>query len=204
MKDADLKRNASGYYDETAYKAITAPPKAGEIWQYKMTGAYMLVLGGNEKVTSCLKLVKTPIDPDGMFPLEIGKEILYTDPVMIGYTFNDKLDSYVTKLHPEQMKAVQKEVGKYLGIPNLEDRNAELLNERDNLLLENGDLRRENKKITFDLDAKILADKMVADSIADMEQEIYKLKVYKDMYMDLIDKLVAVRGGAVFDKTGIQ
>jgi hypothetical protein len=98
---------------------------------------------------------------------------------------------------------VKKAVGKYLDIPDLEDRNAELLNERDNLLLENGDLRRENKKITFDLDEKILADKMVSDSIADMEQEIYKLKVYKDMYMDLIDKLVAVRGGTINDKAGI-
>lgn len=33
MRDEELKRNGSGYYDETAYKAMTAGPQPGEIWQ---------------------------------------------------------------------------------------------------------------------------------------------------------------------------
>jgi hypothetical protein len=185
MKDADLKRNASGYYDETCYKAITSPPKAGEVWQYRMTGAYMLVLGGNEKITSCLKLVKnfTVFESPSIISVTIGEEELYTDPVMIDYTFNDKLEGYVTKLPADQMKAVQKAVGKYLGITA--DPDVIPVKKNENLLMD------------YNM-AVDIANDLHAESI-ELSREIDKLKVYKDMYMDLIDKLVAVRGGTVND-----
>ena len=63
------------------------------------------------------------------------------------------------------------------------------------MAIERDEARKEAAALRFDLDAKNMADKMVDDSIAEMEQEIYKLKVYKDMYMDLIDKLISARGG---------
>ena len=44
MMNDDLKRNASGYYDEVPYKALTTSPKAGEIWVHNTSGAYMFVL----------------------------------------------------------------------------------------------------------------------------------------------------------------
>lgn len=40
----DMRKNASGYYDETAYKAMTTEPKAGEIWTHNVSGAYMLIV----------------------------------------------------------------------------------------------------------------------------------------------------------------
>lgn len=187
MKDNDLKRNASGYYDETCYKGITAPPKAGEVWQYKMTGAYMLVLGGNEKVSSCLKLVKNfaVFESPNIIPVTIGEEEWYTDPVMIGYTFNDKLDGYITKLTADQLAAVQKAVGKYLGITAHSDVPHDHVNALEEKVLK---LTKERDEVMT------LADDLHVETIK-LTQEFNKLNIYKEMYMELIDKLISARGG---------
>ena len=214
MKDADLKRNASGYYDETCYKGITAPPKAGEIWTTADGKKCWLILRNNGTVCSTLLLGKE--EKENSIKV-MGKVPMYTDPVMVGYTFTVYIATFVKSIPAANLAEVKKAVGEALGITAatenpLDDKNqlkadvnalterlVSLQFENNELKHDNADLRSENKKITFDLDAKILADKMVHDSIADMEQEICKLKVYKDMYTDLIDKLVSVRGGTVND-----
>lgn len=196
MKDADLKRNASGYYDEPCYKACTALPKPGEIWQHSRSGDYILILAVNDRVCSILKLTDRECT-DGI--QIVCKVPMFTSPSMVAYVFNESIGDYVKSLKEEEFREIQKAVGKALGItatasvPHdhinaLEDKVTELHNTLSNVL-------DENVKLKVDLDAKNVADMMVSDSIADMEQEICKLKVYKDMYMDLIDKLVAVRGG---------
>lgn len=200
MKDNDLKRNASGYYDEPCYKACTAPPKPGEIWQHSRSGDYILILAVNGRVCSILKLT----DRECTDAIQVVCKVpMFTSPAMVAYVFNESIGDYVKSLKEEEFREIQKAVGEALGItataavPHdhinvLEDKVTKLTKERDDALKKADDL-------STDLYAKIMADKMVHDSIADMENEIYKLRVYKDMYMDLIDKLVAVRGGAVND-----
>lgn len=208
MKDADLKRNASGYYDETCYKAITAPPRTGEIWTDRSGKKHWLILKSRNAVCSVL-LLNTAETENSIRVM--GKVPMYTDPLMVGYAFTDYLTTFVKKVKAEEFINVQRKVGEALGVIDinlvapvphdhinaLERRNAELLEERDRLLIERNEVQKEAASLRFDLDAKNMADKMVSDSIAEMEQEIFKLKFYKDMYMDLIDKLVSVRGGAV-------
>jgi hypothetical protein len=77
-------------------------------------------------------------------------------------------------------------------VVSLQDRNNELK-------LEYAELSNEAQRMKLDLDAKNMADKMVSDSIAEMEQELTRLKIYKELYTELIDKLVSVRGGVVND-----
>ena len=201
MKDADLKRNASGYYDETCYKAITAPPKAGEIWvsqdgrktwlilQNHGTVCSTLLMGTEEKENSIKVMARVP---------------MYTEPAMVGYTFTDYVSTFVKTVPAENMAEVRKAVGEALGItamaavPDdsvrvlklkvdaLTDRVTRLQEEKSELMQENDDLLKELKYQTS----------LTAGSVnAEMSQEITKLNIYKDMYMDLIDKLVAVRGG---------
>ena len=201
MKDADLKRNASGYYDETCYKAITAPPRTGEIWTNRDGSKCWLILQGRDTVCSTLLLGKEEKENSIQVMARVP---MYTDPVMIGYTFTDYLTTFVKKVKAEEFTNIQREVGKALGIIDinlvapvphdhinaLEEKVLRLTKERD-------EAQKLATAMKFDLDAKNMADQMVHDSITDMEQEITKLNIYKDMYMDLIDKLVSVRGGAV-------
>lgn len=214
MKDADLKRNASGYYDETAYKAITAPPKAGEIWtssdgrkcwlilQNHGTVCSTLLMGTEEKENSIKVMARVP---------------MYTEPAMVGYTFTDFVSTFVKTVPAENMAEVRKAVGEALGITAapenpiadvnllksdikaLSDIVASLREENDELKHENADLRSDMK--IFEEKASALKVEWERDrkDMVLMNQEYIKLQFYKDMYMDLIDKLVAVRGGIVND-----
>ena len=41
------------------------------------------------------------------------------------------------------------------------------------------------------------------DTIKSQEQEISCLKIYKEMYLTLLDKLISAKGGAASDQAGI-
>ena len=219
MKDNDLKRNASGYYDETAYKAITSPPKAGEIWTSADGRKCWLILQNRGDVCSTLLLGK---EDKGNSVKIMGKVPMYTDPLMIGYTFTVYIATFVKTIPAANLAEVQKAVGEALGITEtaavphepinvleakvsaLSDRVVSLQNENNELKHDNADLRKENEKLLNDHNMAVeIANDLHAESI-ELSKEIDKLLIYKELYMDLIDKLVAVRGGAVFDKAGIQ
>ena len=118
MKDAELKRNASGYYDETPYKAITAPPSPGEIYKHTMYSDYVLILASNEKFSVVLKLDDKP--RDGKIPVHIrGKRtntIMYTDPMKVGYLFHDLRGAYKWTLTDTDMNYIRNKVAKGLGL----------------------------------------------------------------------------------------
>ena len=118
MKDADLKRNASGYYDETPYKAITAPPLPGEIWTHKAHSDYMLILGSNEKFSSVLKLDEK--HREGKIPVQIRAKktcmVMYTDPMKVSYLYHDLLESYKWTMADNDLAEVRKRVAKALGL----------------------------------------------------------------------------------------
>lgn len=113
MSDFGIKRNASGYYDETAYKAITKGPKPGEIWTHRTIDDYVLVLARDERVCSMLKL-------DDKF--REGKIVvraraqMYTDPLKLSYCFHDQLGAYVKTLPDKEFVGVKKIVAETLGI----------------------------------------------------------------------------------------
>lgn len=200
MKDADLKRNASGYYDETDDKAITAPPNAGEIWANKDGTKCWLILKNNGPACSTLLLGKE--EKENSIKV-MGRVPMYTNPVMIGYTFTVYISTFVKTIPADKLAEVQKAVGEALGItataavPHdhinaLEAKNAEL---HDTVV----SLQKWNKKLEATIDQATDDVVNFTDTIESLEKEIAKLNIYKDMYMDLIDKLVAVRGGAVND-----
>ena len=200
MKDNDLKRNASGYYDETCYKGITAPPKAGEIWKHSRSGDYVLILAVNNRVCSILKL--TDRECTDCIPV-VCKAQMFTSPSMVAYVFNESIGEYVKSLKKEEFSEIQKAVAKALGITATaavphDDINA-MENEIKMLKSEISDYMAESTKLHFELNAKKLDEKEWNDTYARMSKEITKLNVYKDMYMDLIDKLVDVKVGAVDD-----
>ena len=113
MKDADLKRNASGYYDETPYKAITAPPLPGEIWTHKTHSDYVLILASNEKFSVVLKLDDKP--REGKIVVYV-RGPMYTDPMKVSYLYHDLLGAYVRTLPDMDFAGVRQTVDRKLGL----------------------------------------------------------------------------------------
>lgn len=207
MKENDLKRNGSGYIDEPCYKAMTAPPRPGEIWNHSKSGAYMLVLGNVNGVCPTLRL--TEQGGEGTIPV-MCRTPMYVKPIMIGYCFENLLTEYVKSVKGEEMAAVKKGVVKALSLFETVNDVSAMQEEVESLKAGYLDVCKENERLKkelaqeqkkaadakYDLEAKNMADKMVVDAIAGMQEEITRLTIFKDMYMDIIAKLVALRGGA--------
>lgn len=120
MKNKDIRRNGSGYYDETAFKAISGmKPQPGEIWTHKVSDGLMLVLNRDEHVCVCLKLGEKPAMNKIMVR---GKTMMWTNPIMVGYCFDEVLEAYVKTMPDAEFLEVQKAVKKALGLSHVPDK----------------------------------------------------------------------------------
>lgn len=202
-KDNDLKRNASGYYDEPCYKAVTAPPKVGEIWTHKQSGAYMLVMASVGGVCSTLRL--TDANREGSIKV-MCKTPMYVTLITLGYCFENMLSQFVKSVKGDEFTAVKTAVAQVLGIPmtifnhdqiiKLEDKLKALTDENDGLKKSYQDVFKENERLHYDLKAMSIAEGERDEMFRKMDDDLTKANVYKDMYMELLDKLISAKAGA--------
>lgn len=209
-KDNDLKRNASSYYDEPCYKAVTAPPKAGEIWTHATSGAYMLVMASFNGVCSTLRL--TDVGREGCITV-MCKTPMYATPIMLGYCFENMLSQFVKSVKGDEFMTVKVAVAQALGVTDinlaapiphdhihqLEEKVRNLTDENDGLKKSYQDVFKENEKLHYDLKAMSIAEGERDEMFRKMDDDLTKANVYKDMYMELIDKLISAKAGAVND-----
>lgn len=113
MGDFGIKRNASGYYDETPYKAIRKGPQPGEIWTHRSISDYALILARDEKVCAMLKLDDK--FREGKICVRARAQ-MYTDPIKLSYCFHDQLGAYVKTLPEKEFSSVKKIVAQTLGL----------------------------------------------------------------------------------------
>ena len=113
MKDYGIRKNASNYYDETAYKALSSVPRPGEIWTHKTHTDYVLILASNDRVSAMLKLDDKP--REGKIEV-LAKVRMYTDPIKLCYSFHDMLGSYVRTMSDGDFNEVRKVVARTLGL----------------------------------------------------------------------------------------
>lgn len=211
MKDQELKRNGSGYVDEPCYKAVTAPPRPGEIFIHGKSGAYMLVLANVNGICPTLRLEDTA--EEGDLPVTCRKK-MYVKPHRIGYCFDNLLTEFVKIVKGEEMKAVRMAITKALELTETHAIDVALIEEKKALECAVKDLKEENRIIREknsvlqvmleeangpknETEIMEAMQKDFNDTYARLNQEIVTLTIYKDMYMDIIGKLVALRGGAV-------
>ena len=204
MKDNDLKRNASGYYDEPCYQTVTAPPKPGEIWTHKTSGAYMLVVSSLNGVYSTMRL--TDVEREGSVKV-MCKTPMYATPIMLGYCFENMLADFVKAVKGDEFKEVRKAVAKALGVydpsplpsentdivQKMHERVQALTDENEGLKQSYKDVFKENEKLHLDLKARDMAEKAVNDTFSEMSAKLDKANVYKEMYLELLDKLISAR-----------
>lgn len=194
MKDADLKRNASGYYDETCYKGITAPPRPGEIWTNKDITKCWLVLQTRDNVCSTLLLGKEAKENSIQVMARVP---MYTDPVMIGYTFTDMMTAFVKKVPEDNFRAVKEAVAKAMGLTHTatEADRKKLEEENEGLKESYKTVFHENERLKADLTARNMAFDLLDASCREMTADLDRANIYKEMYLVLLDKLIAAKGG---------
>ena len=113
MKDYGIRKNASNYYDDTAYKAISSGPRPGEIWTHNTHSDYVLILASNERVSACLKLDDKPREGKIMVRAKVP---MYTDPIKLCYYYHDLLGAYVRTLPDKDFAEVRRTVARTLGL----------------------------------------------------------------------------------------
>lgn len=103
MTDVSIKRNASGYYDETPYKAVFKGAQPGEIWKTSLGKEYLIVAVHNSNMYTVLGLYDQ-YKPDSM---EItSRQLMYTNPAMVQYLFGSNLSDFVKALSEEEFDKI--------------------------------------------------------------------------------------------------
>lgn len=196
MKDADLKRNASGYYDETCYKGIAAPPRPGEIWLHGHMGWLVLIVGKGKEggVYSTLRL--TERKTTGCVVVTC-KTTMYTVPCMLGFALGEDLTQFVTACPAEEFEEVKQGIAKALGLTHTatEADRKKLEEENEGLKESYKTVFHENERLKADLTARNMAFDLLDASCREMTADLDRANVYKEMYLALLDKLIAAKGG---------
>ena len=194
MMDRELKTNASGYYDEPCYRAMTARPKAGEIWVHATSGAYMLVLSNVGGVNTCLRLNETKRD-DESIPV-MARVQMWVNPSFLGYCFDTALSNFVKVAQKQDFDAAREAVVKLMGYDVGED----CEEEQDEDACEGGDEEELHSRCT-ELEAALAKAKhelleandridIMRDAVSKAKLEAEKVEFYREMYEKLLNMML--------------
>lgn len=208
MVDKELAINGSGYYDETAYKAMTHGANPGEIWK-RDDGRIFVILAREGKRISTLLLTDKEFDGaikvNAMVPM-------YTRPIMVGCGFETQMVEYIKKVPDEEMLSIRRAVSTALwmdeptNLPEpkkcqdeerkrLEEKFACLAAENEDLKQGYIDLHKENDKLTEKLvEIESLCEKDEKErkkAESALEKANMQRDMYRDMYMELFDRIIA-------------
>lgn len=187
MDNRDLKRNASGYYDETPYKAMTTGPKPGDVW-VRQDGANMLVVAVNGYICNTLRMNDTPKDATS-FEIKHGSRSWYVNIPYIGFIRAGDLVSYEFNVGDEQLMNIKGKVGEALDLYDEEEveeedddavSNSELTDDLVKLKTEYGELEGKCEELEIALQQAI--------------ERAAKLEAYREMYENLLDKVIGRAG----------
>lgn len=174
--DMEMRKNASGYYDETAYKAMTTSPKPGEIWTHNVSGAYMLVLANIEGVCIALRINENPRDEHSL-PVTVRTK-MWTNPQFLGNCRCTALSNYAKIADKEEFEAIKNRIAEFLY-----------------LAVEETAEEEEEEEVGFDGTEDIQAE--LEDAKKECEAVKKKLlisqenaKLYRKMYDELLDKVI--------------
>lgn len=172
MGDRELTRNASGYYDETAYKAIrevmSMESKVGEIWTLntKDQERQFLVLADHGNFVTGLPLYDIEREEHDISVL--SRIRMYTNSAMISYSFADRLIEFVKRISDDELNSILRIVAESLGINST------------HVFMAPVDIPTEPLK------AQVLPP---ADNTEIVRLET-QLNLYKELYNDLLDSVV--------------
>lgn len=122
----ELKRNASGYYDPTAYEAIRKVDgemnmNPGEIWEVSMNNGRMstvAVLSVNDNIVSCVPLFESRRND---YEVEVkANGIMFANTAMVKYEYVNCFVSFIRLMKDDEFEKVKESVAEHLGISVLD------------------------------------------------------------------------------------
>ena len=170
MNNNELKRNASGYNDETPYKALTTSPKPGDVW-VRQDGANMFVVAVNGYICNTLRMNDTPKDVTSV-EIKHGNKSWWVNIPYIGFILAGDLVSYQFCVDDEQFMIIRTGIGEVLGLYD-EEEEAEAISE-------NEDTQVELKVMQAEVES--------AQRKMHLAQE--QVCFYREMYERLLDKVI--------------
>lgn len=118
-KDKEIKRNASGYTDPTAFAAIKTVEKEGlkkmhelrkgDIYEYTLqngTGKYALVMS-DERRNDHRTVAIIVLEERELGIAILCRTTMYANPNRLSYGYVDNFGSFVRKAKPEEMEAIE-------------------------------------------------------------------------------------------------
>ena len=192
----ELKRNGSGYYDPTAFKALKKIERAekemevkkGEIWEVEFGSNLrtVLVIAAHGSYSTILTFCDEPRERRTVQLNAQGMK--YTEPGMLTYKFNDGFNRFIRLATEEEFADIIGQVECALGL----DLNAPIplevyeSNEIKRLQMEVEDLKAKNLKLEK-------GNTHFASMATDTNTTILKTErdLYKSQYESLLERVIA-------------
>lgn len=120
----DLKRNGSGYYDPTAYKAMknlenggACTMKRGEIWEvgFGKETRLMVVVSVQEKFCNTLVLNDERICEQDIAIKATAMK--FTNPAMMSYAYKDRFNRFIRMMRDDELEELLAKVSEKLALP---------------------------------------------------------------------------------------
>lgn len=175
----DVRRNGSGYFDPTAYKAIIKAEgggntkmnnemKNGEIWECEFGGATGLALILKVQEGFCNVLMLKDEKRETSVAV-VAQGMKYTDPALLSYKMNKAFIRYVRTMKDAEFEKIRRKVKESLGFGNAEENS--LKTTADSLL--DCQLREENERLKMELeDTKRKAESLKCENqILEIQKE---------------------------------
>lgn len=178
MIDKELSQNASGYFDETAYKAFREIMKgkkmdiySGDIFRAKMQNGTnekeYVVLAVHGKFCTVLMLSEN----ESMPYMVNCQGIKYTDPGMLGYVFTDRFTDYIRSMSKPEFDTLLKAVVDSLGYT--ED-----------------DVPKLPEPVISAVPESVKPEIIDTDAVIELAKAQAERDVYKNLYENLISSMV--------------
>lgn len=200
-----MKYNASGNYDPTAYSGMMNAAKPGEIWTSNI-GKEFLILKNHGTFCSVLNLKdEQPRVMDDCIEV-ISRQIRYTNTGMVGYLFNATLCEYVKTLPADEFTAIMDDVAARLGVTITVQKEELPAPEMEAMKVRAESLYQAMEKMQVkhacELEKMDAMHKKDTAEITALQQKVDELEarapqadpagaVYKQMYYELLDRIIA-------------
>lgn len=195
----EIKRNGSGYYDETAYKAIKNVENVGAKMEYKRGEMYWIRFSNGESKKAVIvsaderagnDMLNTLIlaeEPKGALnvPIVCGGK-MYADCGMVSFIYRGRIDNYIRTATEEEMQEIDAGIIMALGLDKYPDPTETVSNYRikglqkelERAVGTNKRLEIENREL-----------RQCANYDRETGQDLLKVRTERDLYKSLYEQL---------------
>lgn len=188
----ELRRNGSGYYEPTAFKAMKniereekeVEVRKGEIWEVEMGNNIrtVLVLAVHGSYSTVLTFSD---DQRERRTVQMNAQgMKYTEPGMVTYKFHDAFDKFIRLATDEEFGNIMDQVAGALGIETEVPFGIVESKEVQRLQMEITDMKRKNEKM-FEERNRLLAE---LDGLKREQLDAMKAMIERDLYKSLYEQ----------------